>query len=65
MGEIPVFEELGLRLTQTASILPCLAERYSRFRGEDESDGAFRVTVRQCREGVYDFLIKPAARQSG
>jgi len=24
-----------------------------------ESDGAFRVTVRHCRESVYDFLIKP------
>jgi hypothetical protein len=24
-----------------------------------ESDGAFRVIVRHCREGVDDFLMKP------
>src|SRR6185436_2164749 len=34
MGEIPVLEESGVRLTQTAPILLHLAERYSRFRGE-------------------------------
>jgi glutathione S-transferase len=37
MGEIPVLEESGLRLTQTAPILLRLAERYGRFRGEDEN----------------------------
>jgi glutathione S-transferase len=34
MGEIPVLEENGARLTQTAPILLNLAERYGRFRGE-------------------------------
>jgi glutathione S-transferase len=34
MGEIPVLEEDGVRLTQTAPILLRLAERYSRFGGE-------------------------------
>ena len=38
MGEIPVLEESGLRLTQTAPILLCLAERYGRFRGEDDNE---------------------------
>ena len=38
MGEIPVLEEAGLRLTQTAPILLCLAERYGRFRGEDDNE---------------------------
>jgi glutathione S-transferase len=37
MGEIPVLEESGLRLTQTAPIFLRLAERYGRFRGEDEN----------------------------
>jgi len=37
MGEIPVLEESGRRLTQTAPILLRLAERYGRFRGEDEN----------------------------
>lgn len=37
MGEIPVLEESGLRLTQTAPILLRLAERYGRFRGEDDA----------------------------
>ena len=37
MGEIPVLEESGLRLTQTAPILLRLAERYGRFRGEDDN----------------------------
>ena len=34
MGEIPVLEEDGVRLTQTAPILLRLAERYGRFGGE-------------------------------
>lgn len=33
MGEIPVLEEDGVRLTQTAPILLKLAEQYSRFGG--------------------------------
>jgi glutathione S-transferase len=37
MGEIPVLEESGRRLTQTAPILLRLAERYGRFRDEDEN----------------------------
>jgi glutathione S-transferase len=36
MGEIPVLEEGGIRLTQTAPILLRLAERYGRFAGESE-----------------------------
>lgn len=35
MGEIPVLEEDGKRLTQTAPILLQLAERYGRFGGAD------------------------------
>jgi glutathione S-transferase len=38
MGEIPVLEEDGLRLTQTAPILLRLADRYSRFAGRDEAE---------------------------
>jgi glutathione S-transferase len=38
MGEIPVLEDGGVRLTQTAPILLRLAERYGRFRGEDEDE---------------------------
>jgi glutathione S-transferase len=34
MGEIPVLEEDGVRLTQTAPILLKLAERYGQFGGE-------------------------------
>lgn len=34
MGEIPVLEEDGTRLTQTAPILLRLSERYGRFGGE-------------------------------
>jgi glutathione S-transferase len=34
MGEIPVLEEDGVRLTQTAPILLKLTERYGRFGGE-------------------------------
>jgi glutathione S-transferase len=34
MGEIPVLEEDGVRLTQTAPILLRLADRYGRFGGE-------------------------------
>ena len=37
MGEIPVLEEDGLRLTQTAPILLRLAKRHGRFGGADES----------------------------
>jgi glutathione S-transferase len=37
MGEIPVLEENGLALTQTAPILLRLAEKYGRFRGADET----------------------------
>ena len=36
MGEIPVLEEDGLRLTQTAPILLRLAGRYGRFGGSDD-----------------------------
>lgn len=36
MGEIPVLEENGRRLTQTAPILLRLAHRYGRFGGETE-----------------------------
>jgi len=35
MGEIPVLEEDGVRLSQTAPILLQLAERYGRFGGTD------------------------------
>jgi len=42
MGEIPVLEESGLRLTQTAPILLRLAERYGRYRG-DTDDERFEV----------------------
>jgi glutathione S-transferase len=38
MGEIPVLEEDGVRLTQTAPILLRLAERYGRFGGSDERE---------------------------
>jgi glutathione S-transferase len=38
MGEIPVLEEDGERLTQSAVILLRLAERYGRFRGEGERE---------------------------
>ena len=38
MGEIPVLEEDGKRLTQTAPILLRLAERYGRFAGRDEEE---------------------------
>jgi len=37
MGEIPVLEDNGERLTQTAPILLQLAERYGRFGGADEA----------------------------
>ena len=37
MGEIPVLEESGVRLTQTAPILLRLAERYGRFGGQDDN----------------------------
>ena len=39
MGEIPVLEEDGSRLTQTAPILLRLANRYGRFAGADEDEG--------------------------
>ena len=38
MGEIPVLEEDGVRLTQTAPILLRLAERYGRFAAESPED---------------------------
>jgi len=38
MGEIPVLEEDGARLTQTAPILLQLAERYGRFGGESAKE---------------------------
>ena len=38
MGEIPVLEEDGERLTQTAPILLKLAEQYGRFGGETEQE---------------------------
>jgi glutathione S-transferase len=40
MGEIPVLEDDGARLTQTAPILLRLAERYGRFHGEDDRERA-------------------------
>jgi glutathione S-transferase len=42
MGEIPVLEEDGQRLTQTAPILLRLAERYGRFGGRSDA-GRFEV----------------------
>jgi len=38
MGEIPVLEEDGAKLTQTAPILLQLAERYGRFGGETQAE---------------------------
>jgi glutathione S-transferase len=38
MGEIPVLEYEGERLTQTAPILLELAARYGRFRGRDDKE---------------------------
>ena len=38
MGEIPVLEEDGVSLTQTAPILLRLAERYGQFGGADETE---------------------------
>jgi glutathione S-transferase len=38
MGEIPVLEENGVRLTQTAPILLKLAEQYGRFGGENAEE---------------------------
>ena len=38
MGEIPVLEDGGARLTQTAPILLRLAERYGRFGAETEDE---------------------------
>ncbi len=38
MGEIPVLEEDGVRLTQTAPILLRLAERYGRFGGDTAAE---------------------------
>jgi len=38
MGEIPVLEEDGVRLTQTAPILLKLAEQYGRFGGENPAE---------------------------
>ena len=38
MGEIPVLEEDGVRLTQTAPILLQLSDRYGRYGGEKAKD---------------------------
>jgi glutathione S-transferase len=38
MGEIPVLEDSGKRLTQTAPILLKLADRYGKFAGETEDE---------------------------
>ena len=38
MGEIPVLEENGTRLTQTAPILLRLADRHGRFGGREEQE---------------------------
>jgi glutathione S-transferase len=38
MGDIPVLEESGVRLTQTAPILLLLAKRYGRFNGMDDNE---------------------------
>ena len=38
MGEIPVLEDDGVRLTQTAPILIKLSERYGRFGGATEAE---------------------------
>lgn len=38
MGEIPVLEDSGAFLTQTAPILLQLAERYRKFRGENDAE---------------------------
>jgi glutathione S-transferase len=38
MGEVPVLEEDGLRLTQTAPILLRLAARYGRYGGDSSQD---------------------------
>jgi len=38
MGEIPVLEEDGIRLTQTAPILLKLAKQYGRFGGDTEQE---------------------------
>src|SRR5262245_13107413 len=38
MGEIPVLEDSGEKLTQTAPILLRLAERYGRFRGDSAAE---------------------------
>jgi glutathione S-transferase len=38
MGEIPVLEQSGSRLTQTAPILLKLSERYGRFHGESDNE---------------------------
>jgi len=38
MGEIPVLDDSGIRLTQTAPILLRLSRRYGRFGGESEDE---------------------------
>jgi len=38
MGEIPVLEEDGVRLTQTAPILLKLARQYGRFGGDNAGE---------------------------
>ena len=42
MGEIPVLEEDGISLTQTAPILLRLADRFGRFQGADDA-GRYEV----------------------
>jgi glutathione S-transferase len=38
MGEVPVLEDSGIRLTQTAPILLRLSRRHGRFGGESEDE---------------------------
>src|SRR5215469_932057 len=38
MGEIPVIENDGVRLTQSAHILLLLASRYGKFAGDTDND---------------------------
>jgi glutathione S-transferase len=49
MGEIPVLEENGMRLTQTAPILLKLAEQYGRFGGERAAE---QYEVLRCYSGT-------------
>ena len=38
MGEIPVLEDSGVRLTQTGPILLRLAERFGQYQGKDDDE---------------------------